>query len=47
VEHEQLIVRSSKMLKQLQLEANPDYSMFSVALRELLTLAQATARSDG
>lgn len=47
VEHKLLIQRSSKMLKQLQLEVNPDYSMFSVALRELLTLAQATARSDG
>lgn len=37
------IVRSSTMLNQLQAEPNPDYSMFSVALRELLTLAQSTA----
>ncbi len=46
-QNQQLIERSSKMLKQLQLESNPDYPMFSVALRELLTLAQATALGDG
>lgn len=37
------IDRSSSMLHQLQAEPNPDYSMFSVALRELLTLAQSTS----
>ncbi len=37
------IARSSKMLHSLQAEPNPDYSMFSVALRELLTLAQSTS----
>ena len=37
------IHRSSSMLQQLQSEPNPDYSMFSVALRELLTLAQSTS----
>lgn len=42
-EHEIRIERSSKMLLSLQAEPNPDYSMFSVALRELLTLAQSTA----
>lgn len=37
------ILRSNSMLQQLQAEPNPDYSMFSVALRELLTLAQSTS----
>ncbi|MCG8413365.1 MAG: NAD-glutamate dehydrogenase, partial [Pseudomonadales bacterium] len=42
-DYEAQIARSSTMLHQLQAEPNPDYSMFSVALRELLTLAQSTA----
>ena len=41
--YEDKIARSSKMLNALQAEPNPDYSMFSVALRELLTLAQSTS----
>ncbi|MEQ8313935.1 MAG: NAD-glutamate dehydrogenase [Gammaproteobacteria bacterium] len=41
-EHAGKIDRSNKMMHSLQAEPNPDYSMFSVALRELLTLAQST-----
>lgn len=37
------MVRIDKMLTQLQTESQPDYAMFSVALRELLNLAQSTA----
>ncbi|CAM9772266.1 unnamed protein product [Discosporangium mesarthrocarpum] len=37
------MVRIDKMLSQLQTESQPDYAMFSVALRELLNLAQTTA----
>ncbi|MDP6731747.1 MAG: NAD-glutamate dehydrogenase [Gammaproteobacteria bacterium] len=40
------IARANNMLTQLQGESQPDYAMFSVAMRELLTLAQATARKD-
>ena len=40
------ISRSSNMLMQLKAETQPDYSMFSVALRELLNLAQATAHNN-
>jgi NAD-specific glutamate dehydrogenase len=40
------IARASNILAQLQAESQPDYAMFSVAMRELLTLAQATARKN-
>jgi len=39
------VSRTSNILAQLQAESQPDYAMFSVAMRELLTLAQATARN--
>lgn len=41
--NEQALSRTGQILGQLQSEAQPDYAMFSVALRELLTLAQITA----
>ena len=44
--NEDAISRASNMLNQLQTETQPDYSMFSVALRELLNLAQATAHNN-
>lgn len=44
--NEEAISRASAMLMQLQGESQPDYSMFSVALRELLNLAQSTAHSN-
>ena len=44
-QNEDSIARTSIMLTHLQNEAQPDYSMFSVALRELLNLAQATEHS--
>lgn len=39
------IDRARQLLKQLQAEAQPDYSMFSVVLREFQALAQATLDS--
>lgn len=41
--HAGQVQRLDKMISQLQAESNPDYAMFSVALRELLNLAQSTA----
>ena len=38
------IARSQAMLKNLQREGSSDYAMYSVVLRELLNLAQGTAR---
>lgn len=43
--HAETIARATNMLTLLQAENNPDYSMFSVALRELLNLSQSTAHS--
>ena len=43
--NQEVIMRTSSMLAQLQAESRPDYSMFSVALRELLNLAQSTAHN--
>ena len=45
VSNQEAIGRTSAMLFQLQAESQPDYSMFSVALRELLNLAQSTAHN--
>jgi glutamate dehydrogenase len=39
------LTRVKMMLAKLKSEARPDYSMFSVALRELLNLAQTTGRN--
>jgi len=36
------LTRVKTMLAMLKSESRPDYSMFSVALRELLNLAQTT-----
>jgi glutamate dehydrogenase len=44
--NEEAISRASNMLAQLQGETQPDYSMFSIALRELLNLAQSTAHNN-
>lgn len=41
--HAALIDRWSKMLAELRSSTDPEFSMFSVALRELLDLAQSTA----
>jgi glutamate dehydrogenase len=41
--HAATIARATNMLILLQAENNPDYSMFSVALRELLNLSHSTA----
>ncbi|MFK7864053.1 MAG: NAD-glutamate dehydrogenase [Pseudohongiellaceae bacterium] len=41
-ENEEPLSRVRSMLVRLQAESRPDYSMFSVALRELLNLAQTT-----
>jgi glutamate dehydrogenase len=46
-EHQEALSRTNNMLAQLQAETLPDYSMFSVALRELLNLAQSTAHNVG
>ena len=43
--HQIPITRVSNILTRLQAESQPDYAMFSVALRELLNLAQSTAHS--
>jgi len=40
--HKKDIDRAEYMLKQLQAEAQPDYSMFSVVLREFQNLSQST-----
>ena len=45
--HSEALARAKAMLATLQAETRPDYSMFSVALRELLNLAQATGRNPG
>ncbi|NKB31830.1 MAG: NAD-glutamate dehydrogenase [Pseudomonadales bacterium] len=44
--NQEALSRAGKMLTQLQAETQPDYSMFSVALRELLNLAQTTAHKN-
>ena len=41
-QHEQLIDRWKSMLVELKNTREPEYAMFSVALRELLDLAQST-----
>jgi glutamate dehydrogenase len=46
-ENEQAVNRAKAMLATLQSESKPDYSMFSVVLRELLNLAQATVHKKG
>lgn len=45
-QHQEPIDRTKNMLVHLQAEAQPDYSMFSVALRELLNLAQSTVHKS-
>lgn len=45
-DNEEPLTRVRSMLVRLQAENRPDYSMFSVALRELLNLAQTTGSSD-
>jgi len=49
--HQHMIERWSAMLAELKSVREPEYAMFSVALRELLDLAQSTmhqnADSDG
>jgi len=44
--HADTIARATNMLILLQAENNPDYSMFSVALRELLNLSHSTAHGN-
>lgn len=44
-EHDVALMRVKAMLSKLKAEPRPDYSMFSVALRELLNLAQTTGRN--
>lgn len=44
-QHSEPIERTRNIIMQLQAESQPDYSMFSVALRELLNLAQSTAHN--
>lgn len=44
--NEEPLSRVKTMLARLQAESRPDYSMFSVALRELLNLAQITGSKD-
>lgn len=44
-ENSEALSRVKTMLAKLESEARPDYSMFSVALRELLNLAQTTERN--
>lgn len=44
--NEEPLLRVKTMLARLQAESRPDYSMFSVALRELLNLAQTTGSKD-
>jgi glutamate dehydrogenase len=41
--NEKPLVRVRQVLVQLESEAQPDYAMFSVVLRELLNLSQSTA----
>ncbi len=43
IRHEQAIGRIGGMINRLRAEAQPDYAMVSVALRELQNLAQSTA----
>jgi NAD-specific glutamate dehydrogenase len=44
--HADTIARATNLLILLQAENNPDYSMFSVALRELLNLSHSTAHGN-
>lgn len=44
-DNSEALARVKTMLAKLKSEARPDYSMFSVALRELLNLAQTTGRN--
>jgi len=44
--NQQAVARVAGILANLQAETQPDYSMFSVALRELLNLAQSTAHGS-
>ncbi|MFT6294764.1 MAG: glutamate dehydrogenase [Glaciecola sp.] len=44
-DNSEALTRVKMMLAKLKSEARPDYSMFSVALRELLNLAQTTGKN--
>lgn len=46
-QHKSMVQRWQAMLVELRNTANPDYAMFSVALRDLLDLAQFTLHSSG
>ncbi len=46
-ENSDAVARARDMLATLQAEQKPDYSMFSVVLRELLNLSQLTSHSKG